>query len=78
MLSLSRKTGEDIILEVDGHDDVTIRVLRVDWHHSPRVTIGIKAPKEINIRRAELPSRRVQPKNQPNCTSPRNPTKLGS
>lgn len=48
MLILSRKVGEAIIIG----GNITVAVARISGN---RVTLGIEAPKELNIRRNELP-----------------------
>ncbi len=50
MLVLCRKVGEKIIIG----DDIVIMVCEV---RGSEIKIGIEAPKEINIRRSELPPR---------------------
>ena len=50
MLVLSRKAGQSIVIS----DDIEITVTRI---HNGRVCLGIAAPQNINIRRAELPAR---------------------
>lgn len=50
MLVLSRKTDESIL--IDGRIEVT--VVQVE---GGRVRLGITAPREISIRRSELPPR---------------------
>ena len=47
MLVLTRKTNESIIIQ----DNIEICVVNVD---KDRVKIGIQAPKEISIHRAEI------------------------
>ncbi len=47
MLVLTRKTNESIIIQ----DNIEICVVNVD---RDRVKIGIQAPKEISIHRAEI------------------------
>lgn len=47
MLVLSRKVGESVMLA----DDIEVIVVAVDGQ---RVRLGIKAPKHISIRRAEM------------------------
>jgi carbon storage regulator len=47
MLVLSRKTGERLVIG----DNITITVTKCSGN---RVVIGIDAPKEISVRRAEL------------------------
>jgi len=47
MLVLSRKVGQRIMIG----DNITILISRVS---GKRVTLGLEAPKEIRIRRAEL------------------------
>jgi len=49
MLVLSRKPGEGILL--DG-GRVTIKILSIEKGH---VKVGFDAPREVHIRRAELP-----------------------
>lgn len=49
MLVLSRRIGEEILVG----DDVRIRVLDVN---GSRVRIGVDAPKEVPVHRAELMS----------------------
>jgi carbon storage regulator len=51
MLVLSRKTGEEII--IDGRIRVTITSIKGD-----RVRIGISAPPDVRIDRAEIHERR--------------------
>ena len=48
MLVLSRKVGERIVI---GHG-VTVVILAV---HGQQIRLGIEAPKEVTIRRGELP-----------------------
>jgi carbon storage regulator len=55
MLVLARKLGESILVG----DDITITVVLLS---SGKVSIGIAAPKEMNIKRAEL-----QPKELTEC-----------
>lgn len=50
MLVLSRKTGERILIG----DDIEIVV---NWIKADKVSIGIEAPREVNIRREEVPSK---------------------
>ena len=50
MLVLSRKVGEKILIS----EDIEITVTRI---YNGRVCIGISAPQEVAIRRAELPAR---------------------
>lgn len=47
MLVLARKLGESILVG----DDITITVVLLS---SGKVSLGIAAPKEMNIKRAEL------------------------
>ena len=47
MLVLSRKVGQRIMIG----DNITILVSRIS---GKRVTLGLEAPKEVHIRRAEL------------------------
>jgi carbon storage regulator len=49
MLVLSRKVGERIQID----SGITITVVEV---HGNRVRIGIEAPRQVNIRRQELPA----------------------
>lgn len=49
MLVLSRKIGERIRIASD--IDIVVRSVRGD-----RIQLGIEAPREVRIRRAELPS----------------------
>ena len=55
MLCLSRREGEQILIG----DNIRLTVVRI----GNQVKLGIEAPKEMNIRRAELPPkpREVQP-----------------
>lgn len=46
MLVLTRKSGEEVMI-----GDVRVRVVRVEGN---RVRVAIEAPKEVQIRRAEL------------------------
>jgi len=48
MLVLSRKSGESIVLG----DNTRITVI---WTRSGAVRLGISAPPDVNVRRAELP-----------------------
>jgi carbon storage regulator len=48
MLVLSRKVGERIVIG----DGVTVVVLAV---HGQQIRLGIEAPKDVSIRRQELP-----------------------
>ncbi len=52
MLVLSRKDNERIVV-----GDVTVTVVKID---GDRVRIGIEAPKDVSIRRSELPPREGQ------------------
>lgn len=47
MLVLSRKKNEQIVIG----DNIEITVCRID---KDRVKLGLRAPKDVNIRRAEL------------------------
>lgn len=47
MLVLSRKTGEQLLIG----DDIVITIVRVTDNN---VRIGIEAPKQVNVARAEL------------------------
>lgn len=49
MLVLSRKVGQRIMIG----DNITILISRVS---GKRVTLGFEAPRDVSIRRAELPS----------------------
>ena len=57
MLVLTRKAGETIRIA----DNIVVTVLEVEGH---RVRLGIAAPREVPIRRAELPLRCAAP---PRC-----------
>jgi carbon storage regulator len=50
MLVLSRKPGEEIVIG----DEIRLVVLRV---RGKQVQIGLEAPREISIRREELPAK---------------------
>lgn len=52
MLVLSRKVGQRIMIG----DNITILVSRIS---GKRVTLGLEAPKEVHIRRAELGAKTV-------------------
>jgi len=54
MLVLSRKIGESLVID----DQIVIRVLGTQ---TGRIRIGVEAPLDVNIRRAELPPRSGQP-----------------
>jgi len=51
MLVLTRKTGEEII--IDGHIRVTVTAVRGD-----KVRLGISAPPNVRVDRAEIHERR--------------------
>ena len=53
MLVLSRKVGDEII--IDGHITITITGLKGD-----RVKIGVTAPPDIQVDRAEVFAKRLQ------------------
>jgi carbon storage regulator len=53
MLVLSRKVGDEII--IDGHIRITISALKGD-----RVRVGITAPPEVQVDRAEVHRKRHQ------------------
>lgn len=55
MLVLTRKPGESIVIG----DDIRITVL--DWRRDDRIRLGITAPPDTLILRAELP-RKVETK----------------
>jgi carbon storage regulator len=62
MLVLTRKVGEQITIDA-GDERITIVVVSVDWG---RVRLGIAAPKEVKIMRAELlPPANETPKELP-------------
>ena len=50
MLILSRKNGEQIILNVDG-ETVVVQVYKISGN---RVQIGVQASPEVDVRRSEL------------------------
>jgi carbon storage regulator len=52
MLILTRKLGEDIVIHMADGRTATITVVEIDRN---QVRIGIEAPKDCYIRRAELP-----------------------
>jgi carbon storage regulator len=54
MLVLTRKAGETIRIA----DNIVVTVLEVEGH---RVRLGIAAPSDVPIRRAELPLRCAKP-----------------
>lgn len=58
MLVLSRKIGESLVID----DQIVIRVLGTQ---TGRIRIGVEAPPDVNIRRAELPPRSEQPIEEP-------------
>ena len=47
-LMLSRRVGETVVID----EKITITVTEVDGNH---VRLSIQAPREVNIRRGELP-----------------------
>ncbi|HKB04878.1 MAG TPA: carbon storage regulator [Gemmataceae bacterium] len=53
MLVLSRKAGDEII--IDGHIRVTITAIKGD-----RVKVGVTAPPEVTVDRAEVHQKRHQ------------------
>ena len=55
MLVLSRKVDQEIV--IDGN--IKIRVLRFEGN---RIRLGIEAPKNVHIRRGELPKQRSEMK----------------
>lgn len=54
MLILTRRVGETIVIG----ETIRITVVRVKGHH---VQLGIDAPKEVSIRREEVPPQGMQP-----------------
>jgi carbon storage regulator len=50
MLVLSRRAGERVVID----ESIVVTVLRIE---GDRVRVGIAAPKEVPVRRAELPVR---------------------
>jgi carbon storage regulator len=53
MLVLTRRTGEEVVIG----GNIRIQVTEVSGH---RVRLGITAPKDIRVDRAEVDARRVQ------------------
>ena len=53
MLVLSRKVGDEII--IDGHIRITITAMKGD-----RVRVGVTAPPEVQVDRAEVHQKRQQ------------------
>lgn len=51
MLVLGRQSGQEILLQLPGGEEITITVIRTDDY---RTRIGIDAPQSINIYRKEL------------------------
>jgi carbon storage regulator len=55
MLVLSRKKDESVVIGgADGQPPIVVTVTRISGDN---VRLGIDAPREINVRRAELPER---------------------
>lgn len=54
MLVLSRKVGEEILIG----DNISITVVK---SQGGKVRIGISAPEEVAIRRAEIPANQARP-----------------
>lgn len=50
MLVLSRKPGDEVIIG----GEIAVKVLRVE---GGRVVLGFDAPRDVTVRRAELPNR---------------------
>lgn len=53
MLNLTRKVGEEIVIDYYG-ELITVRVLEFDPRHPREVRLGIVAPRRIPIARSEL------------------------
>jgi carbon storage regulator len=53
MLVLSRKKNEKIMIG----DDIVLTILKIS---GSKISIGVEAPKEITIRRGELPDNKVR------------------
>lgn len=51
MLVLTRKRGQSIVIQ-DGNIKIEVKLLEVDGN---RICLGFKAPKEVRIRRSEIP-----------------------
>jgi carbon storage regulator CsrA len=51
MLVLSRKLGEKIVIQVEGHEPIEITIVRFG---SNNVRLGISAERSMNIVRGEL------------------------
>lgn len=61
MLILSRKEGEDIILTIPPSDKerrVTVKVIKKQEWRGDKVRIGVSAPDEIEVDRAEVRARK--------------------
>ena len=57
MLVLTRKEGEEIVLTV-GDVEITVALIHIQ-HHKAR--LGITAPREVRVRRSELPRDHPRP-----------------
>lgn len=55
MLALERKQGQAVILELSDGAEIRVEVARV---HGDKIRLAFSAPREIAIRREELPTRR--------------------
>jgi len=51
MLVLSRKVGEDVVIDHPTAGKITVRITRIEGN---RVHVGVEAPREIPIRRKEV------------------------
>ena len=70
MLVLTRKLGEGIVLGADIH----LKVLRIS---GSRVTIGIEAPQDVRVLRADAPDGGAPDGGAPDGTPARDPRRVG-
>mgnify|MGYP000867293849 CR=1 FL=1 len=54
MLALERKRGQAVILELPDGEEIRVEVVRV---HGNKIRLGFSAPRQVAIRREELPAR---------------------